>query len=279
MVALKSIANKFDVRLALDQDRVLQFVSLYESGADVPPVKLVALDEDSYAYIDGRHRGAARAYLDLPDVPALICNGSLRENPVELYAEALEANWGGAKPPTRDDIVHTIGRMLEAGATQTVCRERLAFLPAGALRAFIAQARGSLSKRRIAKALDAVSDGFSVPVAAQQFGVKPELLKDIIAGKKGKWGTGRSNEDQLATEIKAYISRQLFSANAGISKKIQDLLARVSDGEVSGKVAIGVIRSWHEHLRKTSLRIDDWTARLASISEEQNKAVAAGGGS
>lgn len=275
LIKLDQIVNKFDVRVALDNDRVIQFAGLYEGGVSLPPVRLVKTDESEYAYIDGRTRGAARAYLNLLDVPAVICNGSLRDNPVELFAEALESNWGGAKPPSQLDIQHTIVRMLECGASQTTIRTRLHFLPNGVARAHVATARGTLSKRRLSKALDAVAEGLSVPAAAEQFKLNVDIVKNAISGKKGKWGKNRSDEVQLATDLKSYISKALFSANAGIGKKIEGLLKKVDDGDVSSKTASGVIKAWHEHLRKTSIRIADWDARLNAITSEQDKAVAA----
>src|ERR1035438_6817341 len=105
MVLLSQIVNKFDVRTSLDEDRVVQFAGYYEAGMELPPVSLVEIAENKYAYIDGRTRGAARAYLNIPDVPATISNNP--EDASQLFVQALQANWGGAKPPTRNDIIHT----------------------------------------------------------------------------------------------------------------------------------------------------------------------------
>ena len=162
-------------------------------------------------------------------------------------------------------------RMLEAGANHKGIRSRLDFLPPGSTRAYIAQAMGNISKRRIAKALDAISEGATVVQAAASYKLKPETLKQIVAGKKGKWGKSRSDEVQLGVEIKAYISRVLFSANAGISKKIQDILLRVSEGEISVKIAEDVIKAWKKHLSHTTLRISDWESRLLAVVAEQAK--------
>ena len=267
-VALAKIVNKFDVRIALDDDRVLQFVSLYQNGVDLPPVKLIRIDEDSYAYVDGRHRGAARAYMNLEDVLATIVDADT--DPVDLFAQALQANWGGSKPPTRDDITHTVLRMIELGATQKAIREKLSFMPPAATSAHISWAKSVLHRRALSRALDSVSEGLSVDLAAKTFGLKPTFLKDVISGKKGRWGAARSSEQQIAVELKAYISRQLFSANAGISKKITLLLKRVDEGEVSSKIASGIIKAWSEHLRRSAIKANDWQARLDAISSEGN---------
>ena len=276
MLSLSQIANKFDVRIALDQDRVVQFAGMYEHDPDLlPPVRVVRIDDDRYAYIDGRTRGAARAYLNLPDVPAVICNGSLRDDPLELYTEALESNWGGAKPPTREDIAHTIQRMLELGASQKAIRERLSFLPMGSATAYIAWATTALNNRRMARALDAVAEGVSVEDAAREGKIKLDLLRDAISGKRGAWGASRSDEVQLLIAQKRYISQVLRSANSGISKRLELTLKKVDSGEVSHKTAVAMVAAWREHLRKTMLRIEDWQARLDALAVEHDKAVSA----
>ena len=105
-IKISQISNRFDVRVKLDYDRVLQFVGFYQSGVPLPPVTLVEIqaasaDPAMYAYVDGRHRGAARQYLNLDDIEATIIKNP--NDPAELYAMALEANWGPSPlPPTRD---------------------------------------------------------------------------------------------------------------------------------------------------------------------------------
>lgn len=265
-INLDQIENKFDVRVALDQDRVLQFVGMYESGVDLPPVEVVKLDEDEYAFIDGRHRAAARAYMNLKNVMAVVRNGSLKDNPGALYGMALKANWGGARPPSRQDITHVIVRMIDTKISLIQIREYLNFLPSGSFKAYHADATSIISKRRIGQALDAISEGVTLDNAAKDNGLKPEVLRDILSGKKGKYGKSRSQESVRINEFKSYVSKVLFSANAGISKKLQDAIAGVDSGEMSAKGAAVMIGAWREHLRKTQLRIDDWTKRLESIS-------------
>lgn len=265
-LSLNQIKNKFDVRLQLDQDRVIQFAGMYEAGVDLPPIEVVKLVEDEYAFIDGRHRAAARQYLELTNVMAIVRNGNLKDNPAALYALALRANWGGSQPPTRSDIQHTVLRMLESGLSRTEIESVLAFIPRGSLRAYTAHALNRINRRRIGLALDSISEGVPIEKAAEKAHVKLETIKDVIAGKKGVWGKGRSEEGQLIVELRTYISQQLFSANAGISKKLGDLLQKVADGEISAKGAASVIKAWKDHLRKTGLRVADWEDRLSHLA-------------
>lgn len=271
MIPLVNIENRFDVRTKLDDDRMVQLAGCYESGVALPPVQVIELAEGKYAYVDGRHRGAAREYCGYTDIAAIVTDNP--NDPAELFARALQANYGGAKPPTRDDISHTIIRMLELGASQTAIRERLEFIPSGSLKAYIASGRSTIMKRRISKALDAIGDGDTIETASKKTGVPIDSLKDVVSGKKGKWGTGRTNEKEFCTSLKAHISSSLKATNTSISKKIEFMLTKVSDGEISYKEAYGVIRSWSEHLRKTGIRITDWRARLNAASGEIDKSV------
>lgn len=267
LIPLAQIKNKFDVRLALNQDRVVQFAGMYEAGMDLPAIEVVQLDEDEYAFVDGRHRAEARRYLNMKNVMAIVRNGDLKSNPAALYALALQANWGGSQPPTRSDIQHTVLRMLESGVSRKDIESVLAFIPRGSLRAYTAHALNRMNRRRVGEALDAIAEGATIEEAAKKASVKTDVLKDVVAGKKGKWGKNRSEEGQLLVELKVYISQQLFSANAGISKKLTELILKVADGEISSIGASTVIKAWKDHLRKTGLRIADWEARLAAVGE------------
>jgi len=270
MVPIANIKNVFDVRVSLDEDRVIQFAGLYEGGVALPPVMLQKLAEDEYAYIDGRTRGAAREYLNLKDVPAIVQNGI--PDYLQLYATALKSNWGGAKPPSREDISHTALRMLELGASRKAIREHFEFLPSGAAMAYIAQAMSVLARRRLSKALDAIADGVSIERAAKEQGVKADYLKNVVTGKKGTWGKSRTNEQQITVEFKRHIARSLRAANGSIGMKLAALFQQVESGDISTKAADGIIKSWAEHLRQTTIRIKDWQSRLESISTEQDRA-------
>lgn len=270
---LSSIKNKFDVRVALDQDRVLQFAGMYEGRQELPPIEVVKIDDEDYAFIDGRHRAEARKYLNLTDIQAVVRSGSLRDDPAALFGRALKANWGGSQPPTREDIQHTILRMLEAGVSRIEIEGILSFIPKGSLRAYTAHSLNQISKRKIAKALDAIADGSNIEQAAKKVGLKADRLKEIVAGKKGTWGKGRSEESHFTTGIKAYISQVSQSTNNGIAKKVQFTLQKVDDGEISLKGATEVITFWKKHVANTTRRIADWEARLDSIAASQAKSA------
>jgi hypothetical protein len=244
---------------------------LYEAGETLPPIKVVPIADGMYAYVDGRHRGAALAYLGLETVNASILPMSLMESPAELYAQALESNWGGAKPPSRNDITHTVTRMMECGATQGSISQLLGFLPKGALRAYIAAARSTIVKRKVAKSLEDIAGGYTLEEAAKRQRVSPDTLRSRLSGSKRKLGLNSDQETIIA--LNAHVARELGHANKSISKKVQYMLQQVEDGEVSTGAAKSVIKAWQEKLRRSQIYAEDWLNRLA---EKERGALLAG---
>lgn len=273
IIPLAQIENKFDVRIKLDEDRILILVGLYEGGIELPPIKVVRLDDDKYAYVDGRHRGAARAYLNQPDIEAIVLTQDRLGDPIGLFVEALQANYGGAKPPTRDDVAHTVIRMMELGAKQVEIKERLSFMPIGSINMYIGWAKGVLHKRKMRSALDLIADGSSVNDAAAEVKLKPDVIRDFLQGKKRKWGKDTSSEKQQCNELKIHISKSLRTANSSIGKKIEGLLKAVDDGEISLKVAESVVNAWESHLSRTLIRVKDWQSRFVAVASNQSAGV------
>jgi len=267
-IHISDIKNKFDVRVNLDQDTVLQFVGMYQDATKVvPPIKVVVHGE-GYAFVDGRHRAAARQYLNLDSIDAEILEGSFADSAVDLFAMALQANCGGAKTPTRGDLEHTVMRMLEFGASKSDIMNKLDFLPKGSVKAFIASAAGKIQKRKLTKAIDALAtDNLSVDEAAKRFGVRIENLKDAIQGKKGKWGKNRTNEVEITTASKAAIAQTLNYANKSIGMGLNKLIELVEEGSISVKAALNVIGMWEDRNRQTEKRINDWRSRFIAIEE------------
>ncbi len=267
-IPLDKIVNRFDVRVELDNDRVVQFIGMYESGVDLPPVRVIELADGKYAYVDGRTRGAALASMGRKEAEAVIMVDGLSTG--QLYGEALRSNWGGAKPPTRADITHTILRMLEAGETPTTVRKELTFLPRGSINAYIATAQGMLTKRRIAVALDEIAEGKStLSDAAKGAGMDVSALRVALKGKN-KGYRSRTEQQERTHELQLHIMHSLQSANLSIGMKVSELLQEVEHGEMNPLLAEKVIKSWFNHLRKATIRATDWNQRLENITSQFN---------
>src|SRR3989344_7285276 len=60
LLPVSDLKMKFDVRKSLNEDRVLLFMEMYESGNSVPPIEVIRGTMDIH---DGRHRKAALDHL------------------------------------------------------------------------------------------------------------------------------------------------------------------------------------------------------------------------
>lgn len=265
-IPIEKIQNRFDVRKALDDDTVLHLAELYQAKVQLPPVSLVDMGDGTYSFIDGRHRAAAKALLGDDSIPAIVqpMNGS--KGTMELYAQALRANYGGSKPPTREDIQHTVHRMVEQGAGLTAISRLIDFIPNSMLHNMVAAAKGHINRDKMRKAIQYVAEGSNPAEAAKKFGVEPKAVSDAIAGRKRKWSTG---EGTILAENKNHITRVLKAANLSIGKHMQDLLNQVEAGEVSPETVAKILNAWETHNKGTAHRIRDWRERLAHRSEER----------
>jgi hypothetical protein len=271
-IHIDNIKNKFDVRQALDEDRIVYLAEVYQSGVYVEPIKVIKDGPDTtpgeqlYAFVDGRHRAAARNLLDLPTIEAILVT-NIDDDLVSLYAESLKSNYGGAKPPTREDIRHTVTRMLEAGAKHSRIMSALSFIPPSMMRQYLTDAMAKLARHRVFKALEWVANGGSLKEAAEKYQVDVEVLKNEITGSKKK----KKAAGTIVGEYKAYLTITLRKANQGIAGKIQSLLAKIEDGEVTVDVGIDIINQWRTHVVKSEHRIKDWEQRLQHIAEGLGK--------
>jgi len=257
---IAKIHNRFDVRKALDDDNILRFVELYEAGSEVPPIQ-VALIDGEYCYVDGRHRAQAKLIMDQTVIDCVLAEES---DVIKLYGIALEANYGGAKPPTKVDIEHTIIRMIESGAKDADIKRALHFMPIGMLRSYTHVARSYLSKRNTREALEAIASGnMNVAQAALKFNLPVEKLKDAISGKKKKFSTG---DAALITEGKNHVNRTMRSATGTITQKLKQFMTKLEDREIKASTVISVIDEWDTKVRAQQARVKDWRDRVASIT-------------
>jgi hypothetical protein len=262
LIKLDRIVNAFDVRTALDDDRVLQFAELYEANADVPPIEVIKTGENNYAFLDGRNRAAGRALCGFTDVLAVVRTDLGNKPSGVLYATALKANFGGSKPPTRADIQHTINRMVEAGESGPAIVRLLDYLPSSIIRKCVDTCKGNIHKKKIQEAIEAVSKGSTVDAAAKKFGLDRVKVSNAISGKKNKWSTA---EGSVLTEGKHLITRYTRPGNYAIGRWIGERMQRAEDGELSPVTVQKLLKSWMSAVKGTEHRIIDWQHRLDNI--------------
>lgn len=258
---VSQIHNRFDVRKKLDDDRILYLAELIDAGEKLPPIR-VCLDSDgAYSFVDGRHRAAAHVFMNILTIDAVVEKSN---DQAYLFGQALHSNYGGAKPPTRDDINHTIRRMLESGIGIKAIKEQLAFMPMAQIRNAIKQAELALNKAKIRYALDAIArEGLRPVEAAARYKVEQSALEDVIAGRKRKFG--KATGDQLFMTTKAYIHTSLKSAFTGIQKKMENMQRMVEDGEVDVDTAVRLVQDWQDYHQRWNHRVRDWLERFQQL--------------
>lgn len=261
-IPIANITNRFDVRRKIEEDHVLYLAGLIEGKANLPPIKVITIGEDQYAFIDGRHRAAAYALLGYDTIPASISKDS--GDTAHYFGDALRSNWGGAKPPSRTDLEYTVSQMLDRGVSPIKIRESLNFVPASMLRLILTNSHSLLRKKRINKALDAVANGSKLADAAKEFSVEPDALKEAVTGRK----RAASEQAIPLASIKSYISITLRASNTGIAKKIERVIKDVDDGETPSSTATQAIEAWEAHLKNTLNRMKDWKERVQMLENK-----------
>jgi hypothetical protein len=262
LIPIDKIQNRFDVRQALDDDLVIHLAEMYQAGEPIPPITVVPLDDGNYAFIDGRHRAEARVLLGLKDVPAIVRHEDVQKNLLPLYAEALKSNWGGSKPPTREDISHTITRMIQNGAKEPLVTKLLPFIPASVIRRYYKNTLGNITRKRVQQALVLVAKGQTVAEAARLINVDVRAVAEAVEGRKKKFGHGG-----VLAANKGAISQSLRATSLTIGKRLQILLQQVESGEVGTDVFEQVLDTWERSVNSSVHRIRDWRERLRTVTE------------
>jgi hypothetical protein len=171
----------FDVREALDEDRVLHFVARLEAGETLEPL---ILDQDGKG-IDGRHR-----------VEAMIRKGVTVANATQLkfvditekLRHALRSNLGGPLPPKKGDLQYVIKQLIANNKAKKFIVELLS--GAGMYsRQYVSNVYddvfANIQKAVLQKAVKAISDdNITVTEAAERFDVNVDALKAHISRRK-----------------------------------------------------------------------------------------------
>lgn len=256
-VALADLKSNLFVREALNQDHALFLAELVEHGVQLPPIKITS----EGAVIDGRHR--IEAY-ELNNRTKIECEVVKVATETELIAMAYKANIGGSLPPTAQDTEHTIMLLLDRGETMKRIGELLG-LPAGMARKYINSVRSKISRQKLMKAASAITNGgLTVAQAAEQYGVEPEKLKEILLGHKRKHQHGVSEIQRDITKTHKSLSQR----NAAL---IRGLLDKYEDGDVTERQVREIFAHIEQLQKRANRSVRDWKKRFDSANSRTAK--------
>ena len=256
LLPLDELKRTFFVRKELNQDRVLFFMELYESGAEVPPLEVI---RGSMEIFDGRHRDAALQHMERKHAECLLIEPMEQ---AEQFVEAFGRNMGGALPPTRLDAVFVMKQLLEVGIVHGRIKSLFApryFRPSHADK-LLKDAKQQINEVKLKRAVNAVAHGdVNVAAAAAEYGVDADTLRNEISGKK------RKGRKLGITELKTEISNR-YRGNSNRTVAIfRDLLDKYEDGEIPEKKVLEVFGHVERLLKDGARRITGWRQRFEAL--------------
>lgn len=257
-ISTDTILEDFFVRVHLNDAHVQHLMVLYAAGTKLPPL-LISTDRNRL--IDGRHRLAALKALGKKAVEVEWDEAS---NDGDLLIHALQANIGGALPPTNADVIHAMTQMLESGVTRsTIIKEFTNKWPPSVVRKYIDDAQSNISALRLTKAKAAVIEGEkTVGESALFYNVKLEALKTALAGKrKRKVGVG---------EFKAIITTTFRSRGGTIAQLMRKVQQKFEDGDLNWKNVDEILSHYERICGETVRSAQDWRKRIEAKSGKKS---------
>ncbi len=254
-VQFKDVKEPFFVRVGLDEGRVRYFIELYESGAKVDPPTIT----EDRNLVDGRHRKAALIRLEHAGTEFNVTPNAPKE---DLIIRAFKANSGGPKPPTQDDLDHTLELLLETGVSrETILKRMTSTIPFPRLlvRRHLSDVQSKIAKRRLNEAMEAMADeklNLTVKEAAKKFNVNPSSLRARLKA------SSNAKKRTEAEDIRGSLTKRFHSFAMSNSHVMRKTILAYKDGEISLKEALAVI----EYAKRLSKHFDhsirEWEKRL-----------------
>lgn len=257
-VHLKDLTTKFDVRKKLDDSHVMNLAYLYEAGETLPPLLITK----QMQIIDGRHRKTA---MELAGRQVADCIFTTEESEGEMVIQAIKANVGGALPPTKADIVHSIILLLNQGWTERKIIDSMPF-PRSVGRKYAKDAWGFILEQKLRVAMKSIAeDGMTVKAASDKFGVPVEKLQEHM-------NPSRKKEKQKGIAWrKHHISRAYQGFGKKISHEIQRVVMDYEDNALTEEEALGLFEHIFELIKKSEKRIEEHRERFGNLAREMRK--------
>ena len=200
------------VRTVRDQDRTNFFLEILRAGGKLDPGEIT----DDYQLVDGRTRLAALDQFGATEMEMIFVGILTTE---EIIFRGIEANIGGALPPSNHDYEHTIKALLKEKTSRKIIMERLIGkgLPKKFVSHMIDQAQTHMNKDNIRKAVTAILEGgLTLTQAAKEFGADEDSVRKEL-GRKA------TSETDVIGEISEEFGQMKSVLSQGASKYVQKI--------------------------------------------------------
>lgn len=260
VVKLAELKTRYFVRKGINQDHVLMLAELYEaafleSKDSVTASKAIQSIQvtEELEVVDGRHRKEAMELAQLTDVRVELLPPMTT---AELVVAAAKANYGGALPPTREDMIFTVEQLLtKHGMTAKMVEDSLTMLPKSVARKYINMATKRIHDLKMRLAITDITNGINLAAAAKVHGLKPEAIQMVLEGKRPRSKTGAA---QLSSALTSYHKGYAIQVGRVINRALEEY----RDGEISEDAVQVSINHYGHLLRRQFLRVEDWQNRL-----------------
>jgi len=262
VVKIAELDQSLFVRAAIDQEWMLQLALAYEAKEDVPPIELAA---DGKRVVDGRHRIAARQYLDLEDIEAMVRSDLVSDE--DIVAAAFKANRGQSKHMTTQDIEHSIEMLFEKGIGVRRVAELL-WLNSSEAKKYVNNVRSRMLKQRTQKALDAIREGgLTAAQAAEQFNVDLDRVKEALRPTQKKAAKAELGD------LKRKLTNSYKSYSSTSWKMLEDVFGKYDDGILSAAQVRAVLKHLQAQQKRARALIEDYQRRFeAKVAGDEDAA-------
>lgn len=268
LVKLSDIAEKFIVRVKLNDEHVAYLASLLEAGKEISPLLLSA---EGNVLVDGRHRLAAiRLMGGIEEFP---CEIRKFDSEGDMLIAALEANVGGSLPPSPADITLTMQMLLVAKVSKREIIEKvneIVGFPPSLIKKHLNKVQANLNLARLQKAISAVARGdLTVQQAAEDNSVDLKDLREALSEN----GRRRGERDLDINKLKDHIGQNFTRASSVMGHNLSLLATHLEDGIVKNDEVNEVMLSLEKKLKRLVACYNQWHGRFKIHLEAKDKAV------
>jgi len=262
-VEISKLTMPFFVRHKLDEDWALQLAELLEAGVKLTPITVYPVAGNGYAVRDGRHRIEAHKLCSKATILATVVHPA-KDMATEISL-AYNANAGGALPPSREDMTHTVSLLLSQGLKPNAIAQLIPTFPPSMVRKYVNGIYNREKFARLREAAGAVADGeMTAPQAAEKYGCDLDQLRKELGGKK------KASVARAAEQVSG-IKRNHASVSQKNAAMMKRQIEGFEDGEITAHQLDVVVEALIQSAKRVYVSAQGWLPRIAEAKSRRTR--------
>lgn len=253
-VRLEDIKDGFYVRQGLDEERIILFMDLMDSGKELPPICL----NRKFEIVDGRNRVHAARELRRETIKAIFTEES---DELILIKMALKFNAGGALPNTKEDLRHTMSHLIEKGFSyKQIVHGMAEIFPMRMVRSIYSELISFSNRKKAQKALSIIREGnATLAEAAKAVGLPEKSLQEELDKLKEK----KKDKElgQIISNDKIQIKKRTSFHNRSTGQAIKRLMSSYDAGDIGVSEVDSFMAFLQEQYAIHHNLMNDWQKR------------------